>query len=226
MQKTIIKHLGIIPDGNRRWARRLGKKIGFGHKRGIESFRDVIEWCREINISELTLYTLSIQNFQREKMELDYLFYLIKKELHHWLTTDEAQEKGIYVRAIGRKRMLPKDIANDFKRLEEKTKNNKTMKVNFAIGYGGREEIIDAVKKTVKKKEKLTEENVRKNLWLSSYPELVIRTSGEYRTSNFLMWQSAYSEWYFTKKCWPEFDKKELLKAIRDFESRERRYGK
>lgn len=222
----MLNHLAIIPDGNRRYARKLGKPPWYGHEIGIKSFRNVINWCLELGIKELTFYTLSVKNFKRDKTELHFLFQYIRKEIDHWLNSKDAKKNGVCIRALGRTYLLPKDIQQKVKKVTQKTKNNKKLKVNLMIGYGGREEIIEAVKKLIKNKQKVTEKNFSANLWLNSNPDLVIRTSGEYRTSDFLPWQAAYSEWYFTKKYWPEFSKKELLKAIKDFNSRERRYGK
>ena len=222
----MLTHLAIIPDGNRRWAKKLGKVPWYGHEMGIPRFRNTIDWCSELGIKELTFYTLSIQNFQRDKTELEFLFIYIRKEIEHWLAADVAEKKGVRFTLVGKPEMLPKDLHKTIKELEEKTKNNKAIKVNLAIGYGGKEEIIHAVNSALKKKQKITEETIEENLWLNSNPDLIIRTSGEYRTSNFLMWQSAYSEWFFSEKYWPDFDKEELIKAIKDYESRDRRHGK
>ena len=222
----MLNHIAIIPDGNRRWARARIKKPWLGHKIGIDIFHNVINWCLELGVKELTFYTLSVQNFQRDKTELKYLFMYIRNELNKWLHSDEAEKKGIYLNAIGKLTLLPKDIQLQLKQLIKKTKHNKNLKVNFAIGYGGREEIINAVKRIIKNKQKPSIKTLSQNLWLNSEPDLVIRTSDEYRLSNFLIWQTYYSELFFTKKHWPDFDKKELLKAINEYQKRQRRFGK
>ena len=184
-----LKHLGIIPDGNRRWARAPGNPQRYGHQVGIARFRDVIGWCRELKIAELTFCT------------------------------------DIRINPVGRLGMLPADIAEQCHQLAEQTKLNNTIKVNLAIGYGGREELLDTVQRLVGSKQPLTEENVSRSLWIPEDLDLVIRTSGEMRTSNFLIWQASYAEWFFSRKYWPEFDKAELLKAIESFNGRERRFG-
>ena len=215
-----LKHLGIIPDGNRRWARAQGKPEWYGHQVGIARFRDVIGWCRELKIAELTFYTLSVQNFKRDAEELNHLFTFIRAEIRQW-----RKGTDIRINPVGRLGMLPADIAEQCHQLAEQTKLNNTIKVNLAIGYGGREELLDTVQRLVGSKQPLTEENVSRSLWIPEDLDLVIRTSGEMRTSNFLIWQASYAEWFFSRKYWPEFDKAELLKAIESFNGRERRFG-
>lgn len=222
----MLNHLGIIPDGNRRWARKRGKPVWFGHSVGIKRFRDVIDWCIELGVKEITFYTLSVQNFKRNKKELNYLFKIIRRELDYWEKKNEAASKGVRINPIGRLGMLPKDVRGRCLKVKRKTAKNTKIKVNLAVGYGGREEIVHAVKQLLRKKQKVNEKNISKNLWLNSEPELVIRTSGEYRTSNFLIWQTHYSEWFFSKKYWPAFDKNELVKALKEYRRRERRVGK
>jgi undecaprenyl diphosphate synthase len=220
-----VNHLGIIPDGNRRWARQQNKPDWQGHKAGIESFRSVIDWCIEFGIHEITFYTLSVQNFKRSKLELSYLFKFVRNELDRWLASNEIDIQGIFLNPVGRLNLLPADIKNKCDEIKEKTKNNNKIKVNLAIGYGGREEILEAISKLNKNRMEISEKNISANLWIPSDVDLVIRTSGEMRTSNFLIWQAHYAEWFFSKKYWPEFNKEEFKKAISSFEKRERRFG-
>ena len=154
------------------------------------------------------------------------MFKIIRRELDYWEKKDESEDKGVLINPIGRLWVLPKDVMKKCIEVAKKTAKNSTIKVNLAIGYGGREEIVHAVKQLLQKRQKVNEKNISKNLWLDSEPELVIRTSGEYRTSNFLIWQAYYSEWFFSKKYWPAFDKKELVKAVKEYGKRERRVGK
>lgn len=231
----IPKHIGIILDGNRRFAKKLMLKPWKGHEWGKDKIEKIFEWCKEIGIKELTLYTFSVQNFNRPKNEFDYLMNLFNETFTELMTKEENKKKleQICVRFIGRTWMFPKEVQESMKKLTEKTKNNKPYTINFAMAYGGREEVIDAVKKiadSVKKGEldvdTINEESFSKNLYLQSEPELIIRTGGDCRTSNFLIWQSHYSEWFFLEKTWPEFEKQDLISVINQFSKRERRFGR
>jgi undecaprenyl diphosphate synthase len=222
----MITHLGIIPDGSRRWAKKKLMPSVYGHKVGRERFRDVVDWCLEAGIKEVTFYTLSIQNFERDEKELEGVFGILREELERWLASNEAAEKGVQIHGIGQLGMLPDDVVARFKELEEKTAGHDKLIVNLAIGYGGREEIVHSVKELVASGESVSEENIGKHLWLQSEPDLIIRTSGELRTSNFLIWQAHYSEWYFTETYWPAFSKEEFFKAVDEFGKREIRKGK
>jgi len=231
----IPKHIGIILDGNRRFAKKLMLKPWKGHEWGKDKIEKIFEWCKEIGIKELTLYTFSVQNFNRPKNEFDYLMNLFNETFTELMTKEENKKKleQICVRFIGRTWMFPKEVQESMKKLTENTKNNKPYTINFAMAYGGREEVIDAVKKiadSVKKGEldvdTINEESFSKNLYLQSEPELIIRTGGDCRTSNFLIWQSHYSEWFFLEKTWPEFEKQDLISVINQFSKRERRFGR
>lgn len=220
------KHVAIILDGNRRYAKKHMLEIGKGHKKGIENVENLFEWCDEIGIKELTLYSFSVENFKRKKREVNFLMGLFKKQIKKLERDKRIEKNRIRINFIGRLDLFPKDIQSSMKRVMEKTKKYNKFKINFAMGYGGRAEIVDAVNKIIKKKiRKADEKTITKNLYLTNEPDLVIRTGGEKRVSNFLMWQSYYSEWYFTEKLWPEFNKKDLIKAIKEFSSRQRRYG-
>jgi len=231
----IPKHIGIILDGNRRFAKKLMLKPWKGHEWGKDKIEKIFEWCKEIGIKELTLYTFSVQNFNRPKNEFDYLMNLFNETFTELMTKEENKKKleQICVRFIGRTWMFPKEVQESMKKLTEKTKNNKPYTINFAMAYGGREEVIDAVKKiadSVKKGEldvdSINEKSFSENLYLKSEPELIIRTGGDCRTSNFLIWQSHYSEWFFLEKTWPEFEKQDLISVINQFSKRERRFGR
>ncbi|MAG91244.1 di-trans,poly-cis-decaprenylcistransferase [Candidatus Woesearchaeota archaeon] len=232
MVSKVPRHIAIILDGNRRYAKRLGLQPWKGHEYGIKKLEELLVWCQEIGIKELTLYSFSTENFKRSKTEIDFLFNLFKQKFRN-MSHSGTFDKGIRVNVIGRLEMFPEGIRNAMLDIMEKTKNNDKLTVNFAMAYGGRQEITDSVKKIAEnvKKGKLNandiDENlIASNLYLKSEPDLVIRPGGEIRTSNFLTWQSTYSEWIFLKdKLWPEFTKEDLLKCIEEFNTRERRFG-
>lgn len=223
-----IKHLAIIMDGNRRWARAKGLKSFEGHLAGRKTLENVLNWCRAANIKILTLYAFSAENWQRPKREVDFLmetFYIAFtkdiKKLH---------KNNVQVRVLGRLTGLSKKLQTAIKKAIELTKNNKANILNLAINYSGRLEIIDAFNKLMEKsitQEKITEELVSDHLYTAGLPEpdLIIRTSGEQRVSGFLLWQSAYSELIFIKNCWPAFSKQDFDLALADFNKRQRRFG-
>jgi len=232
MEKN-IKHIGLVLDGNRRLAKRLMAKPWKGHEWGAKKVEKLFDWCKELNIREITLYVFSVENFNRPKEELDHLMNLFRKEFKKLLEDPRIYKNKIKVSFAGRIQMLPEDLQEILKELEQKTKNHDQYKVNFAIAYGGRAEIIDATKKIAQKVregkleiEDINEDLFMQNLYLSSEPDLIIRTSGEQRTSGFLIWQGSYSELYFCKKLWPEFEKEDLIEAIEEYHSRQRRFGK
>jgi len=221
-----LKHIAIILDGNRRYAKKHMLKPGVGHKKGSRNVENLINWCNELKIKELTLYTFSVENFKRKKNELNFLMNLFKKQIKKLETDKRIEKNRVRVNFIGRLHLFPNDMQKSMKKVMNKTKNYNKFKLNLAMGYGGRAEIIDAVNKIINKKTKKVDEKIiTKNLYLTNEPDLVIRTGGEKRVSNFLIWQSYYSEWYFTNKLWPEFNKKDLIKAIKEFKKRKRRYG-
>jgi tritrans,polycis-undecaprenyl-diphosphate synthase [geranylgeranyl-diphosphate specific] len=232
----IPKHLGIILDGNRRFAKKLAKNPWEGHRHGADTFRKFLDWAREFNIGEITIYSLSMQNLTRPKIEVDFLLKIIKERFGYYLTEKGFQElvdDDIKIKFIGRINLLPEHIQKIFSEIEEKTKHFKTRKLSFAMAYGGREEIVDAVKKVADDlasgkivKKDINTESFANYLYLNSDPDLIIRPSGAIRTSNFLPWQSTYSEWIFLDKLWPEFTKEDLLACLQEFTQRERRFGK
>ncbi len=233
MASKIPKHIAIILDGNRRYAKRLGLKPWKGHETGVQKLEELFKWCKELGVKELTLYAFSTENFNRTKQEIDFLFGLFKKKFDEIKENKDIFRNDIKVKVIGRAGMFPKDMQKAMIEAEKKTKNNKKLTVNFALAYGGRQEIADAIKniaKDVKKgridPDEIDEGLIMGNLYLKSEPDLVIRPGGEIRTSNFLTWQSVYSEWIFVKKLWPEFTKQDLVQCIDEFNRRKRRFGK
>jgi len=228
--QKIPKHLGIIVDGNRRWAKEKRLPALEGHRRGFDNLKKIAEYARKKGVKILTVYCFSSENWQRSKKEVGYLMKLLAEALAK-KNIKETHQKGVKIRVIGQREKLSQFLQRKIKEAEELTKNNKKGILNLAISYGGRPEIIEAIKKIVKKKvpaSKITENIINQNLWTAdlSYPDLIIRTGGEIRLSNFLTWQSAYSEFYFTKKYWPAFTEKDLDKALLDYSRRKRRFGK
>lgn len=223
----IPKHIAIIMDGNGRWASERNLPRIIGHRAGSESVREIIRVCLELKIEYLTLYSFSTENWQRPKEEIKGLMELLKFLLKN--EVDELNRNGVSIRAIGRLDYLPNDVKNELFKAIEKTKNNNKLKLYLALSYGGRQEILDAVNKIIKSKlESIDEETFRNFLYDPNLPDpdLLIRTSGEYRISNFLLWQISYSELYFTKTLWPEFRREEFIKAIEDYSKRKRKFGK
>lgn len=225
----MIQHLGIIIDGNRRWAKEKGLTSLEGHRQGYKKVKEVIRWCKERGIKIITLYLFSTENWNRAPVEVNFLMKLLnfglKKEIK------ELNKEGAKLRVIGQKERLSPGLQKTIKKAEDITKNNKEMVVNLAISYGGRTEIVEAVRKIIKEgvsPEKVDESKIGDYLYTGGLPdpELIIRTSGEQRLSNFLIWQSAYAELYFTKKYWPDFTEKDLDQALKDYASRQRRFGK
>ena len=224
--KKIPYHLGIIIDGNRRWAREKGLPALEGHRKGLAKVKELIKWSKERGVKILTLFVFSTENWKRTKREVNFLMKLAKSAIADNLK--ELHREGIKVRIIGQRERLPGFLQKTIAQAEELTKNNKGMVLNFALSYGGRAEITEAIKKIIENKippEKINENVVSQNLWTSDL-DLIIRTGKEQRISNFLIWQAAYSELYFCKKYWPAFTEKDLDEALADYARRQRRFGK
>lgn len=227
----IPKHLGIILDGNRRFAKRLMQNPEKGHEWGYKKVKELLKWCKEFKIKELTVYAFSLENFDRPKQEFNYIMKLFKKAFNE--LSKEKDLNKTKISFIGRIWMFSKDIQKIMLNLVEKTKNNKPFKVNFAMAYSGRAEIIDAVKKIAEQikynkldPNSIDENIINKNLYLNSNPDLIIRTS-ETRLSGFLLWQSAYSELIFLpNKLWPELTKQDFISCLEEYSNRNRRFGK
>jgi undecaprenyl diphosphate synthase len=214
-------------DGNGRWASERNLPRIIGHKVGSESVREIIRVCLELGIEYLTLYSFSTENWQRPKEEIKGLMELLKFLLKN--EVDELNRNGVSIKAIGRLDYLPNDVKNELLKAIEKTKNNNKLKLYLALSYGGRQEILDAVNKIINSKLEFVDEGTFRNFLYDPNlpdPDLLIRTSGEYRISNFLLWQISYSEFYFTKTLWPEFRREEFIKAIEDYSKRKRKFGK
>jgi undecaprenyl diphosphate synthase len=223
----IPKHIAIIMDGNGRWAKERNLPRIIGHKVGSESVREIIRVCLELGIEYLTLYSFSTENWQRPKEEIKGLMELLKFLLKN--EVDELNRNGVSIKAIGRLDYLPNDVKNELFKAIEKTKNNNKLKLYLALSYGGRQEILDAINKIINSKLEFVDEGTFRNFLYDPNlpdPDLLIRTSGEYRISNFLLWQISYSEFYFTKTLWPEFRREEFIKAIEDYSKRKRKFGK
>ena len=231
--KNIPNHIAVIMDGNGRWAKKKGRERIQGHKKGILSVRKLVEEASKINISYLTLFAFSTENWKRPKNEVSTLMDLIVLSLDKELKT--IIDNKIKLNAIGDINSLPKEVKKKLKETIEKTKNNKKLTLTIAINYGGKEEITNAVntiinkvKKNIILEEKVDEELINTHLYSNNLPDvdLLIRTSGEKRISNFLLWKISYAELYFTNILWPEFSKNDFNKAINNYQKRERRFGK
>ena len=224
----IPRHVGIIMDGNGRWAESRGIPRVEGHRRGVERSKEVIEVAVELGLKALTLYTFSTENWRRPYAEVNTLMKLLEIYLKNEL--EKLRKTGVIFKSIGDIARLPDSIQAILKEAEEKTASNKGMVLTTALSYSGRNEILRAVKKVMAsgiKPDDLTEEVFESYLDTAGHlpPDLIIRTSGEMRISNFLLWQSAYSEFYFTDTLWPDFNKDEFLLAIQDYKRRDRRFG-
>jgi len=228
MTKNVPKHIAIIMDGNRRWAREKGFPTLEGHRKGYSMVKKVAQWCLDRNIKILTVFAFSTENWNRSKKEVSYLMNLLKYGLRNDVSI--FNKKNIRLNVLGRIEELPKGLQKEIKRAVEKTKNNTKAVLNLAINYGGRAEIMDAIKRIIKKgllAAKITESLIAQNLYTRSMPDpdLIIRTSGEIRTSGFLTWQGVYSELYFCKTYWPDFSEADLDKVIAEYQKRQRRFG-
>ena len=231
-KKKLPRHVAIIMDGNGRWARkRLLNRVN-GHERGSETVRDIVRACRELGISILTLYAFSTENWQRPKLEVQALMTLLER----FLSSEEKElmENGIRLNAIGEIERLPDRVFRKVQDVMALTRDNEGMLLNLALSYGGRAEIVRMVQSISEEVSDgrmmpadITEETVSSHLYTASIPDpdLLIRTSGEMRISNFLLWQIAYSEIYITNTLWPDFDREEFLKILMDYQRRERRFG-
>ncbi len=232
----VPKHVAVIMDGNRRFSRRLMAKPWKGHEWGAEKVEKFLNWCNELGVEEVTLYAFSVQNFERSKEEFDALMKIFLssfEKLNARLSRSVAGDSTGRVRFIGRRNLFPADVQTAMNNLENISKNRQGMQVNVAMGYGGREEVIDAVRALSKEvasgavaPENITEDMFAQHLYMVSEPDLVMRTGGEHRTSNFLLWQSSYAEWIFLEKCWPELEREDFVSAITEYGARERRFGK
>jgi undecaprenyl diphosphate synthase len=231
-QGPLPGHIAIIMDGNGRWAEQRRLPRIAGHREGIHSIREVLSLCRELNVRFLTIYAFSLENWQRPQTEINELMGLLETYLRREVKT--LMKHQIRFRTIGRTDQLPISIRRLIERVEEKTANNRELVLTTALSYGGRAEIVDAAIEIAKhleagkiSAEKIDEDFFARHLYTTNLPDpdLMIRTSGESRISNFLLWQLAYTELYFTKTLWPDFRKRDFLLALYDYQQRERRFG-
>ncbi|WP_347067740.1 isoprenyl transferase [Flavobacterium sp. WV_118_3] len=232
-KENLPRHLAIIMDGNGRWAKQKGMLRAFGHENGTKSVRTTVECCAKLGISFLTLYAFSTENWNRPKVEVETLMKLLVKSLKSELPT--LQKNSIRLNCIGSIQHLPDSVRKELMEVIEKTQTNSRMTLTLALSYGSREEIISAVKNISDKVKNniissahIDESIINQHLYTHNLPDvdLVIRTSGEHRISNFLLWQIAYAEFYFTDVLWPDFREKDLYEAIISYQKRERRFGK
>jgi undecaprenyl diphosphate synthase len=219
-------HIAVIMDGNGRWARKRGLPRVAGHRSGINAVREVVEGSAELGISVLTLYAFSVENWKRPATEVRTLMLLLREYLNREI--DNLDRNNIRLRTIGRTEQLEPSVRTELQKAIDRTKSNTGMTFVVALNYGGRAEIVDAVNQLLaERRDSVDEAEFARHLYTSEYPDpdLLIRTSGELRVSNFLLWQIAYTEMYVTDTLWPDFSRKDLYEAILAFQKRERRYG-
>ena len=230
--RVLPTHLAIIMDGNGRWAKKRGLPRTAGHTVGASNFRAITKYCSRIGIKYFTVYAFSTENWKRSQEEVSALMFILKANLDSMLRKMDL--KNIKIRVIGEKENIPKDIEKKINKLVEKTKNNTGLVLNIAFNYGGRAELVHAVKNIAQNVKNgkidikdIDEKMISDNIYTASQPDpdLMIRTSNELRTSNFLPWQLTYSEFYFPEKHWPEFGKEDLIEAIKVYQKRNRRFG-
>ncbi|MEF2277125.1 isoprenyl transferase [Deinococcus sp. YIM 134068] len=233
------RHLGLILDGNRRYARATGLQREMGHTFGADKAHEVLQWCLELGIPAVTIWVLSTDNTSRDPEELAHILSLLEREARNLATDPRIHANRVRVRAIGQHRDFPGHVLSALRELEEKTADYDGMLLNIAVGYGGREEIVDAVKQHLGARAAagdtlegvmahLQPEHISAHLYTAGTPDpdFIIRTSGEIRLSGFMLWQSVYSEYYFCDVYWPGFRRVDFLRALRDFQGRERRFGR
>jgi undecaprenyl diphosphate synthase len=223
---TIPRHIAVIMDGNGRWAKARGLRRVDGHREGVRSAHDIVQACGELGVEVLTLYTFSSENWKRPRDEIDALMNLLVQTIGKEL--DDLMKNNVQLRVIGRIKDLTLPAREGMRYAMRKTSKNTGLILNLALSYGGRQEILDAVRKILHSgKQKITEDDIAEHLYTAGLPDpdLLIRTSGELRLSNFMLWQLAYTEIVVTETLWPDFRKPQLLEAIREYGKRSRRFG-
>jgi short-chain Z-isoprenyl diphosphate synthase len=234
------RHIGVIMDGNRRFARELAHApVSFGHARGAEKLHQLLSWCYDFGIPVVTVWSFSLDNFQRDTTEVEHLFQLFEDKTRELANRDELQTNEVRVRYIGKLTLLPESLQEAIRSVEEQTASHSRFHLNIAMAYGGREEITDAFRRYLAEqaergksldeaRAELDDQAIEPYLYLTGLPEpdLILRTSGEVRLSGFLLWQSAYSELFFADTYWPSFRKIDFLRALRAFHQRHRRFGR
>ena len=230
------EHIAIILDGNRRWASGLSLNPWVGHHYGAEKTEDLLDWCMDLGVKSITLYAFSTENFTRSSQEVDGILRIVEEKLSELLKAERIHKNKVRVKVIGRSDLLPESLQEMIEQVEEATKNYGKHFLNLALAYGGRAEIVDAARKIAQKvrsgrleSDEIDEDVFERHLYTSHMPQqdpdLIVRTSGEERLSGFLLWQSAYSELCFLDVYWPAFRKIDLLRAIRTYQMRKRRFG-
>ena len=239
-RERLPRHIGLILDGNRRFARRLGlSDVILGHERGAAKLEEMLEWCKELGVQMITIWILSTENLARPPEELEPLLSLIERKMRDAAVDPKIHQRQVRIRAIGQLDLLPPPLQDAIRIAEGATAGYENFYLNVAVGYGGRQEVVDAVKGLLRDwgrqglaleeiADCLTADMIGKYLYTYDLPDpdLIIRTSGEVRLSGFLLWQSAYSEYYFCDAYWPAFRKIDLLRAIRNYQQRQRRFGR
>ena len=234
------RHIGIIMDGNRRFAREFGRnRVLFGHARGAEKLREVLRWCQECNVPVVTVWSFSLDNFQRNDAEVQDLLQLFEDRTRELIDSPDVHDNGIRVRYIGKTGLLPESLQQAIDEVEHTTRDYDDFHLNIAMAYGGRQEITDAFRQYLVDRneqgatlaevaDEIDDDSIERYLYTSGQPEpdLILRTSGEIRMSGFLLWQSAYSEYYFCDTFWPAFRRIDLFRALRAYSQRQRRLGK
>ena len=220
-----LSHVAFIMDGNGRWGKKKGKNRNYGHLKGLETVKKIVKASIKIRIPMLTFYVFSSENWKRPKSEINYLFNLIK--IYFLKEIKNIQKQGIRLNILGEKEKLSSEIRNVFKKSVSISKNNKKIVVNLAINYGSKNEIIDATNKVMQKRKKISIKKIKENLYTGNLPDpdILIRTGGKKRLSNFLLWQLAYSELYFLDKLWPDFTIKDYKKVIDNYKKVKRNFG-
>ncbi len=231
-KEDLPKHIAIIMDGNRRWAKSRGKPASFGHKEGAKTLEKIVRYANKIGVEHITVYAFSTENWKRTSEEVSALMTLFQSYLDDY--SKRADSENIKVKIIGNREGLSEKMKNSIEKCMERTKNNTGIIFNIALNYGGREELLQAIKKIAievqkgtKKPEEITEQDIEKNLYTVGQPkpDLLIRTSGEIRLSNFLTWQLSYTEFLFIDKNWPDFTEQDLDEAIQEYQKRTRKFG-
>ena len=229
----VPQSIGLILDGNRRWAKEQGLPAFKGHQEGAENVKRLLLWCKDLGIREIFLFCFSTENFNRSKIEVNFLMKLFEHFFTKIATSADIKKNKVRVKVIGRAYLLPPSLQKKIAKAEEATRKHTNFQLNFCIAYGGRPEITDAVKRIAEAVQlgehdhnEISEKTIAEQLYTESELDLVIRTSGEKRISNFLLWQTAYSEWIFYPKMWPAFTKDDLIACIEEYNARQRRYGK
>ena len=228
-KEHVPRHIAIIPDGNRRWARKNGIGRQEGYATGIRKIGDVLKWCKAHGVHTLTMWGFSTDNFKRDPQEIQQLFGLFKDNLKKAIESDDRNKKELRVRFFGRLNLFPMEIQGMIRKAEEISGKNTSYQLNLLLSYGGREELVDAMNAILREGvREVDEDAISSHLYTRGIPDpdLIIRTSGEQRLSGLMPWQSCYSEFYFCKKLWPDFSKKDFEAALKEYARRKRRFGK